>query len=71
MLECVERMEMEFPTGWNLEILFNLFQKTDFSVEYVSIYMLSKFSSIPQNIVLIGGNGSGKSSLAKTLKGNG
>lgn len=70
MLECVERMEMEFLTGWNEEILFDLFHKTNFSVEYDSIYMLSKFSSIPQNIVLIGGNGSGKSSLAKTLKGN-
>lgn len=70
MAECVERMESEFSEKWSEEILFDLLYKTDFAVEYVSINLLSKFSSIPQNIVLIGGNGSGKSSFAKTLKGN-
>ena len=35
-----------------------------------TILLLAKFSGIERNIVLIGGNGSGKSSLTNALKGN-
>lgn len=68
--ECIGRMEQELRFDYDKHLIYEIIQKTDFSQEYSSILILSKFSAVEENIVLIGGNGSGKSSLAKTLKGN-
>lgn len=68
--ECIGRMEDQLRFDYYEHLIYEIFQKTDFSQEYSSILILSKFSVVKENIVLIGGNGSGKSSLAKTLKGN-
>lgn len=70
VLECVMAMENEFSNIDLDSLLYGFTYKIDFAEEYVSVLILSQFSSIEENIVLIGGNGSGKSSLAKTLKGN-
>ena len=70
MLECVSGMESQFSYYDCENLLYGFSCKIDFAKEYGSILILSQFSSVEGNIVLIGGNGSGKSSLAKTLKGN-
>ena len=70
VFECVMAMENEFLNIDLGSLLYGFTYKIDFAEEYVSVLILSQFSSVEENIVLIGGNGSGKSSLAKTLKGN-
>lgn len=60
--------ELTFEQYNNL--LFEMVHKYNFSKEFNPILLLSKFSGIESNIVLIGGNGSGKSSLANALKRN-
>ena len=70
MLECVSGMESQFSYYDFDNLLYGFSYNIDFAKEYGSILILSHFSSVEENIVLIGGNGSGKSSLAKTLKGN-
>ncbi len=44
-------------------------EKTDYDKDYKSILLLSEFAQYDSNIILIGGNGSGKSMLASILKG--
>lgn len=56
--------------GFYENLIFEYSLKSDFSNEYNSIFLLSNFSWFENNVVLIGGNGSGKSNLAKTLKGS-
>ena len=70
MLECVSGMESQFSHYDYGDLLYGFSYNIDYAKEYDSILILSHFSSVEENIVLIGGNGSGKSSLAKTLKGN-
>ena len=70
MLECVEGMENQFSYIDLENLLYGFSYKIDFAEEYIAVLILARFSSVEENIVLIGGNGSGKSSLAKTLKGN-
>lgn len=48
---------------------FNLFYKTNLSKNYSAIFYLEHFSKYEEDIVLIGGNGSGKTSFANLLKG--
>lgn len=68
--DCIENMKNELFFEENENILFAIQYKSDFSKEYKSILLLEKFSNIDNNVILIGGNGSGKSSLANKLKGN-
>lgn len=70
ILECVSGMESQFSYYDCGNLLYGFSCNIDYAKEYDSILILSHFSSVEENIVLIGGNGSGKSSLAKTLKGN-
>lgn len=68
--ECLALMKNELPISCYDNVLYDLKNRCDFSKEYDAILLLAKFSHIEKNIVLIGGNGSGKSSLANALKGN-
>ena len=72
LLECIERMNNEFQLDTQPEdmYLYDISWHTEYPQEYVAIFLLEKFANVQGNIVLIGGNGSGKSSLVKTLKGN-
>lgn len=60
--------ELSFQTYEDL--IFEISYKYDYSEEFRSILLFAKLSGVESNIVLIGGNGSGKSSLANALKGN-
>lgn len=68
--DCLSIMENELSFHPNKRLIFNIEYKYDFSEEFSSIFLFAKFSKVDSNIVLIGGNGSGKSSLANALKGN-
>ena len=68
--DCLSIMENELSFQPYENLIFELIYKYDFSEEFGSIFLLAKFSEVDSNIVLIGGNGSGKSSLANSLKGN-
>lgn len=68
--ECIEQMHYTFTNYEEENLLYGFIYNSNFVDDYASILILSKFSQIDNNVVLIGGNGSGKSSLAKTLKGN-
>ena len=70
LTNCINSMSNELMEQCNESLVFNLQYKTNFSLEYNSILILSRFSEIDSNVVLIGGNGSGKSMLAKSVKGN-
>ncbi len=50
--------------------LYNVLYKPNLMKEFAGIIILEKFSKYDEDIVLIGGNGSGKSSFANQLKGN-
>lgn len=67
---CINHLLYSFENFDNETLLYGFIYNINFAEEYASILILSEFSQINSNIVLIGGNGSGKSSLAKTLKGN-
>lgn len=49
---------------------FHILYKPNLRMNYSSILILKDFYQYEENIVLIGGNGSGKTSFANTLKGN-
>lgn len=68
--ECIEQMHYTFTNYEDENLLYGFIYNSNFVDDYASILILSKFSQIDNNVVLIGGNGSGKSSLAKTLKGD-
>lgn len=68
--KCILEMNGLFLNGFHDDMLFLLCQHRDYSIAYQSIMILSQFSSIAQNIVIIGGNGSGKTSLANIMKGD-
>lgn len=67
---CINQMKYQFTEYDTDDLLYKFTYYRDLSVDFASILILSKFSQIDGNVVLIGGNGSGKSSLAKTLKGD-
>lgn len=68
--DCVNQIHLVFKNYEPENLLFSFTYSTDFWADYASVFILSKFAQYDGNVVLIGGNGSGKSSLAKTLKGN-
>lgn len=70
--DFIKKIEMEFQIGsqFNEGLIYEFRYKTNYAIEYNSIKLLSDFSDIEKNVVLVGGNGSGKSSFANALKGN-
>lgn len=68
--DCVNEVRYSFTNFESENLLFSFIYSNDFSIRYASVFILSEFSQFDSNVVLIGGNGSGKSSLAKTLKGD-
>mgnify|MGYP004528294821 CR=1 FL=1 len=68
--DCVLSMRGELLFSPSQNLIFEIVYKMDFAKQYYSILLLAQFAGIDGNIVLIGGNGSGKSSLANALKGN-
>lgn len=68
--ECLIDMEGQFDLQLDDNFLFGMIYRIDFANEYKSILILSKFLEVETDVVLIGGNGSGKSSLANAIKGN-
>ena len=67
---CISEMKNERNLSVDNNLMFELRNRFDFQREYRSILLLSRFAEIESNIVLIGGNGSGKTSFANALKGN-
>ncbi len=68
--ECINQLQYSFTNYDTDELLYKFIYYNDIVDDFASIPILSEFSSVDGNVVLIGGNGSGKSSLAKTLKGD-
>lgn len=69
--EYIEKIQNELVNNsFYDDLIYQYSTMTDYSDEYKSILLLYRFSDIEGNVILIGGNGSGKSSLAKALKGN-
>lgn len=75
MLEmCIQEIKNAYfyysENSFDIELLYNLLFTQDISKIYQSILLLKCFSTIKKDIILIGGNGSGKTSFANSLKGN-
>lgn len=68
--ELVNDVQNEVNSVIGDNLIFEMKYKSDFMQTYKSVFLLAKFAGIENNIILIGGNGSGKSSLANALKGN-
>lgn len=69
--ELIEILKNNFSdTHFDDHKLFEVAYYSDYSNEYESVLLLSKISGTGDNVILIGGNGSGKSNFAKTIKGN-
>lgn len=68
--DCVSWMKEELLFTLYSNLIFEVIYKGNFASQFFSILLLVQFAGIDCNIVLIGGNGSGKSSLANALKGN-
>lgn len=54
----------------NINVFLSLLSQRDITEDYYTILVIKQFTDYDKNIVLIGGNGKGKSSLANFLKGN-
>ncbi|MEF2619271.1 MAG: hypothetical protein U0N02_00350 [Clostridia bacterium] len=69
--ECINKIdEYSYLSTDNSHEIFNILHKSNISKNYSAIFYLEKFSKYEEDIVLIGGNGSGKTSFANFLKGN-
>lgn len=71
MNECIVVMKQNynFNTG-NMHDFYSILHRQNLMKDYAAILILEKFSKYDEDIVLIGGNGSGKTSFANQLKGN-
>lgn len=71
MNECILVMKQNynFNTG-DMHDFYNILHRQNLMKDYAAILILEKFSKYDEDIVLIGGNGSGKTSFANQLKGN-
>lgn len=68
--ECIDAVkEYEYLSTNNEYEIFNILNKPTISNNYRSILLLKDFAKYEKNIVLIGGNGSGKTTFANALKG--
>ena len=71
MNECIAVMKQyyNFNIG-DMHDFYNILHRQNLMKDYAAILILEKFSKYDEDIVLIGGNGSGKTSFANQLKGN-
>lgn len=71
MNECIRIIHenYNFDTN-NMHEFYNVLFRQNLMKDYAALVILEKFSQYDEDIVLIGGNGSGKSSFANQLKGN-
>ena len=68
---CINVIKNEYNMTIDvISMFFEILYKTNIQKKYGCVLLLKTFSQIEENIVLIGGNGSGKSSLANQLKGD-
>ena len=68
---CINAIKNEYNMTIDvISMFFEILYKTNIQKKYGCLLLLKTFSQIEENIVLIGGNGSGKSSLANQLKGD-
>lgn len=67
---CIRAVQENYTFYEQGHELYNVLYKPNLMKEYAGIIILEKFSKYDEDIVLIGGNGSGKSSFANQLKGN-
>lgn len=68
---CINVIKNEYSMTIDvISMFFEILYKTNIQKKYGCLLLLKTFSQIEENIVLIGGNGSGKSSLANQLKGD-
>ena len=68
---CINVIKNEYNMTIDvISMFFEILYKTNIQKKYGCLLLLKTFSQIEENIVLIGGNGSGKSSLANQLKGD-
>lgn len=70
ILRLVVGMEGDFNDEMIGVNLINAYSFSDYSSEFNSILILSKFAEDTENIILVGANGSGKTRLANEIKGN-
>ena len=68
--ECMRSVQQYNYLSQNNCDIFHILYKPNLRANYSSILILKDFYKYEENIVLIGGNGSGKTSFANTLKGN-
>lgn len=69
--DCIDVIKNEYNITIDvISMFFQILYKPNIQKEYGCLLLLETFSQIEENIVLIGGNGSGKSSLANQLKGD-
>ena len=67
--ECMRSVQQYNYLSQNNCDIFHILYKPNLRANYSSILILKDFYKYEENIVLIGGNGSGKTSFANTLKG--
>ena len=67
--QCVEEVRKKY-INLNYTSIFNVLINPTIEAQYSVLLSLKKFSSIDNNIVLVGGNGKGKTSLVNSIKGN-
>ena len=71
MNECIVVMKQNYNfNAGNMHDFYNILHRQNLMKDYAAILILEKFSKYDEDIVLIGGNGSGKTSFANQLKGN-
>lgn len=74
--KLLSEFNLNFDTSYfinyymNINVFLTLLNQRDISEDYYTILLIEQFTGYDKNIVLIGGNGKGKSSLANFLKGN-
>ena len=71
MNDCIRIMKQSYNFNTkNMHDFYGVLHRQNLMKDYAAILILEKFSQYDEDIVLIGGNGSGKSSFANQLKGN-
>lgn len=69
--DCINTLQYNFILNTDyIENFYSILNQPNLRKNYIGIILLQEFFQYDEDIVLIGGNGSGKSSFANQLKGN-